>query len=336
MSKRTSQSSKKQRKVLFSLLILVVAAVIALSQGGKLSDLPDFLFGDGELPTSRPSSSQNISGENGDISANEEDLKVYFLKVGQADCTVATLPNGETMVIDAGNNSDGKKIVAFLQELGVKKIDYLIGTHPHEDHIGGLDDLIEGFSIGKVYLPRVADDMVPTTKTYTEVLEAVVDKGKKVTTGKAGMTILQEDGITISFLAPTAKEYGDLNSYSIVVRLTYGERSFLFMGDAEIDSEELILDSGADVRADILKLGHHGSSTSSSKEFLDAVNPVTVMISCGKDNDYGHPHREILQMIKERKLRSYRTDTDGTVCVTCDGKGFQYEMLDADCDGSTE
>ena len=223
-----------------------------------------------------------------------------------------------------------------MQELGVKKIDYLIGTHPHEDHIGGLDDLIEGFSIGKVYLPRVADDMVPTTKTYTEVLEAVVDKGKKVTTGKAGMTILQEDGITISFLAPTAKEYGDLNSYSIVVRMTYGERSFLFMGDAEIDSEELILDSGADVRADILKLGHHGSSTSSSKEFLDAVNPVTVMISCGKDNDYGHPHREILQMIKERKLRSYRTDTDGTVCVTCDGKGFQYEMLDVDCDGTTE
>lgn len=251
-------------------------------------------------------------------------MMVEYLDVGQADASLVRLPGGETFLIDAGGNATAKELSARLKEEGVTKIDILVGTHPHEDHIGGLDQILEDFEIGALYMPRVDDSQVPTTKTYEDVLTAAAAKGLKIKTGTAGLTLFEDDGVKLTTLAPNSEKYSGLNSYSIVVRLEYGERSFLFMGDAEDDSEEEILEHSFTVQADVLKCGHHGSSTSSSRAFVQAVGPSYAVISCGKDNSYGHPHRETLTLLDELGVKVYRTDEDGTITVRCDGRSLEF------------
>lgn len=252
------------------------------------------------------------------ISAHGAGLEVRFLDVGQADSSLILLPNGKTMLIDAGGNSTADALVEYLKGEDISKLDYVVGTHPHEDHIGGLDKVIEQFEIGALYLPKVDDSQVPTTRTYEDVLTAIADKGLSIHRGKAGTILFEEDGLTASMLAPGGDRYDGLNSYSIAVRLEYGSKSFLFMGDAESDSEEEILSHFA-VKSDVLKCGHHGSSTSTSKPFLRAVQPQYAVISCGKDNSYGHPHRETLSALKQNQAEVYRTDQAGTITCYSDG-----------------
>ena len=245
-------------------------------------------------------------------------LTVHFIDVGQADCELITLPTGEVMLIDAGNNDDGEMVVRYIQDLGISKIDYLIGTHPHEDHIGGLDYVIYNFSIGNVYLPDVA----ATTKTYNDVISAIENKGLSVTTAEDGVTIYSGPETLIDIIAPVGSGYTSLNNYSAVVRLRYGNSSFLFTGDAETESENEIT---ADVRSDVLKVGHHGSSTSSSRKFLDRVDPTYAVISCEKGNSYGHPHTETLESLDNIDCIVYRTDKSGTIICKTDGKNYFWE-----------
>lgn len=255
----------------------------------------------------------------------EGTVQVQFLDVGQADCSLITLPNGGHMLIDAGGNATAQDVADYLKGRGITRLDYVIGTHPHEDHIGGLDVVIENFEIGELYLPRIADDQTPTTKTYEDVLDAAAEKGLRIHAGKGGETLIREEGLTVELLAPNSSRYEGLNSYSIVAKLTFGECSFLFMGDAEEDSEREILERYA-VSADVLKVGHHGSSTSTCREFLSAVSPRYAVISCGRDNSYGHPHQETVEALKNRSVEVYRTDQDGTVTVDCDGKALVFSV----------
>lgn len=250
---------------------------------------------------------------------------VYFIDVGQGDCELIRTPDGQTILIDAGTNATGDALVAYLEKLGVEQIDTLIATHPHEDHIGGMDEVVNAFPIGKIYLPKIADDQTPTTRTYERLLDAIADKDLKITPGRGGMTILDQDGIKLEFLAPNADSYAELNSYSIVAKLTCGEKRFLFTGDAEADSEEEMIDMGYDLHSDVLKCGHHGSSTSTSAAFLQAVRPSYAVISCGVDNDYGHPHRETLDKLKKANVTVYRTDKQDTILAVCDGKEITFE-----------
>lgn len=249
----------------------------------------------------------------------ERDLEIQCLDVGQGDSTLILLPDGKNMLIDAGTNSGAKDLVKELKNSGIEKIDYLIATHPHEDHIGGMDNVINEFEIGKIYMPKVDSSQTPTTKTYEDVLDAVSDKGLKITQGKGGDKILKGKDIDVMFVAPNSSKYIELNSYSIAVKLEYGKNSFLFMGDAEQDSEKEILDEGYDIEANVLKCGHHGSNTSSSKDFIKKVSPKYAIISCGKGNSYGHPNKETLDTLNELGVKIYRTDTDGTVTVKSDG-----------------
>lgn len=242
-------------------------------------------------------------------------LKVHFLDVGQADCILIQAPTGENMLIDAGNNDDADMIVTYLNAKGVKKIDVLVGTHPHEDHIGSLDTVIDTYDIGKVYMPRVTH----TTKTFEDVLIAIKNKGLKIAAAKAGEIIDFSPNTRVEILAPNSPEYDDLNNYSAVIKLTYGNTSFLFTGDAEDISENEMLASGYDLKADVLKLGHHGSSTSSTEAFLAAVKPSYGVISVGKGNDYGHPHEEVLTRLEQAGIEIYRTDESGTVLFATDG-----------------
>lgn len=255
----------------------------------------------------------------------EGSTSVFYVDVGQGDCELIRTPGGETILIDAGTNATGDELVAYIQSMGIQKIDKLIATHPHEDHIGGMDEVVNAFTIGDVYLPKVADSQTPTTKTYERLLTAISDKGLQITQGQGGMTVLEEEGVKLEFLAPNSDLYSGLNSYSIVAKLTCGEKSFLFTGDAEEDSEEEMVALGYDLQSDVLKCGHHGSSTSTCDAFLQAVQPKYAVISCGLDNDYGHPHRETMQKLNRAGTTIYRTDEMGTILAECDGTEIRFQ-----------
>lgn len=251
------------------------------------------------------------------IGLNDE-LRVSFIDVGQGDSEFIELPNGETMLIDAGTNETGKNVVDYIKSLGYTSIDYVVGTHPHEDHIGGLDDVIKTFDIGSIYMPKVTAD----TKTFEDVLDAAESKNLMINTAKSGVSIMNTEDLSVKFLAPTLDSYENTNDYSAVVKVVYGETSYLFTGDAEEFSESLITD---DVNADVLKVGHHGSSTSTSTEFLKKVSPSSAVISCGKDNSYGHPHSETLQKLADMGTAVYRTDELGTIVSVSDGKTITFD-----------
>lgn len=310
--------SRRRKSTLFSAVIVVIAALCTyFSMGG-----PEF--------SKEEEKSQTEAGQMVSIPAPEEgqELQIQYLDVGQADASLIRLPNGQTMLIDAGGNATADRLVEYIREQGVKRIDFLIGTHPHEDHIGGLDKVIDAFDVGEIYLPKVADGQVPTTKTYEDVLTAIDRKGLIVNRGTAGTMLFQRDALSAQLLAPNSDAYEDLNSYSIAVLLTYGERKFLFMGDAEADSEQEILDRFGDIKADVLKCGHHGSSTSTNQAFLDSVSPEYAVISCGKDNSYGHPHPETLERLEKKNVTVYRTDQQHTIVASCDGEKLTLAAVD--------
>lgn len=245
----------------------------------------------------------------------EGTLMVEFIDVGQGDASLIHLPDGKTMLIDAGERKEGARVLEVLEEQGITRLDYVIGTHPHTDHIGGLQAVIETIDIGKIYMPK----KMHTTKTFENLLQAISEKGLKVNTAKAGVTVLEEQGLFAAFVAPNGDDYEELNDYSAVLRLTFGTTSFLFTGDAEAVSEHEMLAEGHSLSAEVLKVGHHGSTTSNTVAFLNAVSPTHAVISCGEDNSYGHPHQQILKRLSALDATVWRTDKQGTVTVTSDG-----------------
>ena len=268
----------------------------------------------------------NTGIPSGDFISDSRQVSVYYLDVGQGDSELIRLPNGENILIDAGLSGGAQKLTSYLRQLGVSRIDYLIATHPHADHIGGMTQVIQDFEIGKVYLPRVADDQVPTTRTYEKMLDAAAEKGLRLTQGKAGMTIVDEEDVRLEFLAPQKEDYDNLNNYSIVAKLTFGERSFLFTGDAEKESERETIEKYSDLHCDVLKVGHHGSNSSSTAVFLKEVAPEYGIISCGVGNDYGHPHSEVMKRLEKAGVKVYRTDLQGTIVFHTDGKRLSTQI----------
>lgn len=299
----------KKKNVLRRAIISVIA-VCMLTLSTSCSYIEEDFWDD--------SPTQNSSSQSG--ASYSKDLEIQYLDVGQADASLIKLPNSKIVMIDAGGNSTASSVVNNLKNQGVKKIDHLIGTHPHEDHIGGMKKVIENFEIGEFYMPKIDDSQIPTTKTYENTLNAAKNKDLKITEGKAGMKIINDKDLTVDFIAPNSDKYDGLNSYSIVVRLKYGEKGFLFMGDAESDSEEEILNNKYDVSTDVLKCGHHGSHSSSSSNFLNASKPTYAIISCSSDNKYGHPHKETINALDKLGVKTYITAKVGTVTVTCDKK----------------
>lgn len=250
-------------------------------------------------------------------STGENILSVHFIDVGQGDCTLIELPEDKVMLIDAGDNGKESIIFEYLEELGVEKIDYLIATHPHADHIGGMEEIMERYEIGEIYMPNAET----ASTTFENMLDVAESKNLSINSAYEGKNIFDYSGVKADIISPKKGEsYSNLNNYSVAVKLVCGEKSFLFTGDAEKETENEILDDFEAIECDVLKVGHHGSSTSSEYEFLKAVNPQYAVISCGKDNEYGHPHRETLESLKKIKAEVLRTDELGTIVIETDGK----------------
>jgi competence protein ComEC len=247
-------------------------------------------------------------------------LTVHFIDVGQAD-SILINTGSAAMLIDAGNNADAGDVVNYIKEQGIKTLDYIIGTHPHEHHIGGMDVVVNSFDIGKVILPKVQSN----TKTFEDLLNAISNKGLKITSPVPGTKYSLGEAEFI-ILAPNGSDYEDINNYSVVVKLQFGNTSFLLMGDAGVQSEGEMLSKGFDLKADLLKVGHHGSHYSTSIDFLKAVSPQFAVISVGKDNPYGHPAPETIKKISDAGIQLYRTDESGTIIATSDGNIIKIDI----------
>jgi competence protein ComEC len=236
-------------------------------------------------------------------------MEVHFIDVGQADSILVELPDGKTILIDGGDDAAVGTILAFLASQGVTQLDFVVATHPHADHIGGLDDVIAAVPLGAIILP----DKSHTTQAYANLMAAIESRGVEPTWAQPE-TLLVEDGpIQIRVLGPMKTTYDDLNDCSVVLKVTYGETDLLFVGDAEAKAERDLIGSGQDLGAEVLKVGHHGSSSSSTPEFLAAVSPDYAVISVGAGNTYGHPASTTLSALASAGAKIYRTDAQGTI-----------------------
>lgn len=250
------------------------------------------------------------------INSNSNTLTVHYINVGQGDSELIQI-NNKNVLIDAGPKEAEDKVVAYIKAQGVSKLDYVIETHPHEDHIGGMASVIKNFKVDKFVGPKVENP--PTVSIFENLIRTLKNKNMKITVLSLGDHIDLGKDIDCQILSPPKAYYENLNNYSIVLKITYKNTKFMFTGDAEEDDEKKILDAGFDISSDVLKVGHHGSETSSSEYFLKEVSPKIAIISCGKNNDYGHPHKTTLDKFKNINCKIYRTDINGDIVITSDG-----------------
>lgn len=294
MKSRHSKSSTYNRKSLLVLLLLMAVAITYFTRYKNEVQYTNNI-------------ALNASGK----------LKVHFIDVGQADC-VLIQSNDKNMLIDGGNNADAEIVIQYLRKQGVSYLDYVISTHAHEDHIGGLDKVIDFFPIGTLFSPS----QTYRTKSYFDLLKVV--KKRKINIEYPRFKDIYSLGeARFIFVMPDAEsEYDDLNDSSLAIRISNGSHSFLLCGDTSKKLEEKIVDSKIFLRSDVLKLNHHGSSDANSKALLKAADPEYAVISCGRNNDYGHPHKSVIKRLKRMDIDAFRTDISGSIVFTSDGESL--------------
>lgn len=305
-------NDKKLNKLIKIIIGLVILIVITIQ--GNLFD-----------NVSNATASINDSTKSDKIDAKvKENFSVSFIDVGQADSVL--IRNGNyNMLIDAGNNEDGEKLVNYFKSLGIEEFTYVFATHPHEDHIGGMDDIINNFKIDNYYM----SNKLSTTKTFMDVLDALDGRNLKYTVPNKGDTLKLGDA-NIKVIYP-GDDKSNINDSSIVLKITYGKNSFLLTGDATSNVERKIYNE--DIKSDVLKVAHHGSSYSSIDVFLDKVKPYYAVISVGKNNIYNHPSNKTLEKLNKRNIKVYRTDLDGTIVFISNGDNLSVKALKTDTNG---
>lgn len=269
-----------------------------------------------------PSMVDKIVEQNSSIEISKEGtLEVHYIDVGQAD-SILIKNKDEYMLIDAGNNDDYKIIDEYLKNNNVDRLKYVVATHAHEDHIGSMDYVINNYDVEKVFFSK----HTTTTKTFRDFAVAVSNKGLKFTQAKPGEEFYLGD-VQFKVLAPNNEKYDDINNYSIVLKATYKNTTFMFTGDAEKEIEKEILDKyEKDIRnIDVLKVAHHGGKTSSTSEFINIVNPEYSIICVGKDNKYGHPNNNVIKRLNNINSKVYRTDLNGNIVILSDGEKIEVK-----------
>lgn len=247
------------------------------------------------------------------VSDNIKGMIVHFIDVGQGDSILIQV-NSKNLLIDSGPSTSKDKLLKYINSLKISKFDYIIATHPHEDHIGNMSYIIDNFEVLNFYAPKISSN----TKAFETMIESLVMKDLKIKVLKPNIKSIDlGENTKVDVFSPISNEYENINNFSSIIKISYGNNSFLFTGDSEELSEKEVLSKGYDLKSDVLKIGHHGSSSSTSKRFLDAVDPYIAVISAGKDNSYGHPSQEVLSRLKD--LTIYRTDLNGNILIKSDG-----------------
>lgn len=304
---------KKKNKSITSLILFIGLLVYLFTSSSFRTSISNVKANIDNISNKRDETKKVVS--------NSDTLKVYITDVGQAD-SILIKDGNYNMLIDAGNNSDGEKLVKYYKELGITSFKYVFASHPHEDHIGGMDDIINNFDIENFYMP----DKLSTTKTFEDMLDALERKNLKYIVPKVNDKLsLNNSNIDVIYVG---SDVNNINDSSIVLKLNYFSNSFLFTGDLGSNKEKEILNSGANIKADVLKVGHHGSSYSTASSFLDRVNPSFAAISVGKDNIYKHPASSTLEKLNKRGIKVYRTDLDGTILFESNGKDISVSTFD--------
>lgn len=310
MKRSEKRNLKKLAIITFAVAYGIFSLVISLNERFfKIEAIPEWH----ELFEAAGLSDGAYTGSYGDVA-------VHYIDVEQGDS--ALIVAGETTVlIDGGELSAYSKVTSYIRSLDITKLDYVVASHPHSDHIGSLARIIEDYGAETLVMPKVSEEMTPITSSYVNMLEAAEECGSEIRYAEIGEKYSITKDCTLEMLAPVT-DYEDYNNYSIVCRLNYGETSFLFTGDIEEIAERDILESGTDISATVLKVAHHGSRTSSIKAFLQAVNPQYAVISVGAPNDYGHPHDETLELFELLGIELYRTDLHGDIVLFSDGRNI--------------
>lgn len=317
MAKRKTKSNALVQLIAGIVIILVITLIGGKYDSNLLENLKGSLESESleDVEKNNDNSTQKI-----ETSKVDGNLIVDFIDVGQGD-SILIRQGDHAMLIDGGTSECKDDLLNFLKSENIQKFDYIVGTHPHEDHIGSLDDVVNAYDFDTILFPKVTT----TTKTFENLVNAVKNKNKKFTTPVSGNEYTLGDA-KFKILAPSSDSYQSLNNYSIVIKLTYGENTFMFTGDAETLSETEMLNSFDDLTADVLKIGHHGSTTSTSKKFLNAVNLKYAVISVGKDNTYNHPTKTTMNKLEELKIPVYRTDEEGTIECVSNGKDITFNV----------
>ncbi len=304
--KRKRYSGKLNWKTIFSwAIILATFVIVTLFKGSDWSQwLPDL---------------KNISIDTFSVNTvpKTSDVLVHYIDVGQGDSILIQSGN-KNVLIDAGEYDKSEDVVAYLKSNNIKVIDMVFVSHPHSDHIGGMEEVLKRFEVKKVVMGDIDEDILPTSRVYLDFLRTIKNKDIETQFVNAGESYTLGEG-KLEVLGPV-RDYDDLNNESLVIKFTYQDMKFLFVGDQEKDAEEDLLKSGADVSANVLKIGHHGSSTSSSEKFLNQVGADIYVIEVGKDNSYNHPHTEVRKILTKFSKPVYRTDVNGTIVIGTDGK----------------
>ena len=225
------------------------------------------------------------------------------------------------MLIDCGEADESARAVAYLQDIGIRQLDYVVGTHPHSDHMGGMDRIIEEFGIWEFIIPHLDDEDIPTTSYFLRFLDAAERHGVKLTEAVTGSEFTVGDA-HCEIVAPNSKKYEDINNYSVGIVLRHGSESFIFTGDAEGVAEQEMLGGGRLGKMNVYKVGHHGSSSSSTAALLNVIRPDTAVISCGAGNAYGHPTDSVIRRLSAYTDNIYRTDLCGSIVITSDGSSL--------------
>ena len=255
---------------------------------------------------------QSAEDRKNTVTVPMDGLYVHYIDVGQGDSELVCC-NGEYMLIDAGEPDASDAVLEYLDRHGIDKLDYLVCTHSHSDHCGGLDAVVESLEVGTVFTSPYAGDS-PSYEIFTD---AVYDAGLELTVPELGESYRLGEA-SFSFIGPV-EDYDNTNDDSLVMRLEYGDTSFLFTGDMTAKAEKDLINDGASLRCDVLKVGHHGSSGSSCYQFLYEAQPGIGVISCEKGNSYGHPHEETLSRLDDADVTVYRTDLEGSIVIFSDG-----------------
>ncbi len=316
--KYSNREAHIRKKNTTTMIILAIALVfIFLSQtelGGEIADL--FFYEDTPVVDNHPAAAPEAG----------EEMLVYYFDVDQGDSELIRIPESTStdgyfdILIDTGVYDEYKNLKAYLMDLQVTELEAVVVTHPHADHMGSMATVIEDFGIGKFYMPAFPESLTPTSVAYEKMLDSLMEKDLGITVIKEGTVIEATDTASVTVMGPTGSgDYDDLNNYSAIIKVVYGDTSFLFTGDAETPEFQEAIDGGWNLDSDVLKVGHHGSWNATDKNVMDAVSPSLAIISCGEGNSYGHPHDEVIDLLEDYSVPYYRTDYEGTILISSDG-----------------